>query len=125
MRSVPQNQAKDTGLALVLVLLIIGHFWDKSALMLPAIGILLLSMTFPLIFSPLAWLWFGLSRILADIVSRALLTLLFLVVVIPVALIRRLFGADPMRLKAWKNREDSVLKERDHTFSAEDLERPY
>lgn len=125
MRSVDQNQAKDTGLALVLVLLIIGHFRDKPALMLPAIGILLLSMTFPLVFSPLAWMWFGLSRILADIVSRALLTLLFLVVVIPVALIRRLFGADPMRLKAWKNSGDSVLKERDHTFSAEDLERPY
>ena len=125
MRSVPQNQAKDTGLALVLILLIIAHFWDKSELVLPAIGVLLLTMTFPVVFSPLAWVWFGLSRILADIVSRMLLMVLFVVVVIPVALIRRLCGADPMRLKAWKNGRDSVLARRDHTFSAKDLERPY
>lgn len=125
MRSVSQNQAKDTGLALVLVLLVIGHFWDKPRLVLPAIGVLLLTMTFPVVFSPIAWAWFGFARILSDIVSRGLLTVLFVVVVIPMALIRRLRGADPMRLKAWKNGRDSVLARRDHTYSGKDLERPY
>lgn len=125
MRSVTQNQAKDTGLALVLILLIIAHFWDKSMLVLPAICVLLITMTCPVAFSPLARVWFGFARILADTVSKMLLTLLFVVVVIPVALIRRLWGADPMRLKAWKKGRDSVLARRDHTFSAEDLERPY
>jgi hypothetical protein len=125
MRSVTQNQAKDTGLALVLVLLIVAHFWGKFTLMLPAIGVLILTMTFPVIFTPLAWAWFGWSRIVADIVSRILLTVLFCVVVIPVGFIRRLWGADPMRIKAWKKGRDSVLAQRDHTYSAEDLERPY
>lgn len=125
MRSVPQNQVKDTGLALVLALLVIGHFWGKPRLVLPAIGVLLLTMTCPVVFSPLAWVWFGFARILSDIVSRVLLTVLFVLVVIPVALVRRLRGADPMRLKAWKNGRDSVLERRDHTYSAKDLERPY
>ncbi len=125
MRSVPQNQVKDTGLALVLALLVIGHFWGKPRLVLPAIGVLFLTMTCPVVFSPLAWVWFGFARILSDIVSRVLLTVLFVLVVIPVALVRRRRGADPMRLKAWKNGRDSVLERRDHTYSAKDLERPY
>jgi hypothetical protein len=125
MQSVPQNQAKDTGLALVLVLLVIGHFWNKSWLILPAIGVLLLTMTCSVVFSPLAWAWFGFARILADIVSKVLLTVLFVIVIIPVALSRRICGADPMRLKEWKNGRNSVLVQRDHTFSAKDLEKPY
>ncbi len=125
MRSISRDQSRDTGLVIVLILLIGARFWGKSELILPAIGVLLLIMTFPVVFRPLAWLWFGLSRVLAEVVSRILLTLLFGVVVTPVGVIRRLFGADPMRMKGWKNGRDSVLVRRDHTFSAEDLERPY
>lgn len=125
MRSISKDQSRDTGLVIVLILLIGARFWGKSELILPALGVLLLTMTFPVVFRPLAWLWFGLSRVLAEVVSRILLTLLFGVVVTPVGVIRRLFGADPMRMKDWKNGRDSVLARRDHTFSPRDLERPY
>lgn len=125
MRSISKDQSRDTGLVIVLILLIGARFWGKSELILPALGVLLLTMTFPLVFRPLAWVWFGLSRVLAEVVSRILLTLLFGVVVIPVGVIRRLFGADPMRMKSWKSGRDSVLARRDHTFSAKDLEKPY
>jgi hypothetical protein len=125
MRSISKDQSRDTGLVIVLILLIGARFWGKSELILPALGVLLLTMTFPVVFRPLAWLWFGLSRVLAEVVSRILLTLLFGVVVTPVGVIRRLFGADPMRMKGWKNGRDSVFERRDHTFSARDLERPY
>lgn len=125
MRSISKDQSRDTGLVIVLILLIGARFWGKSELILPALGVLLLTMTFPVVFRPLAWLWFGLSRVLAEVVSRILLTLLFGVVVTPVGVIRRLFGADPMRMKDWKSGRDSVFERRDHTFSARDLERPY
>ena len=122
MRSISKDQSRDTGLVIVLILLIGARFWGKSELILPALGVLLLTMTFPVVFRPLAWLWFGLSRVLAEVVSRILLTLLFGVVVTPVGVIRRMFGADPMRMKGWKSGRDSVFERRDHTFSARDLE---
>jgi hypothetical protein len=87
--------------------------------------LLLFSLARPAIFGPLAGPWFVLSRILGEISSRIILTLLFLAVVTPVGLIRRLCGADPMQLRQWRRGNDSVLRRRDHLFQPEDLEKPY
>ena len=119
------EQAKDTGLALILVLLLLAHFWGKHSLILPAVGVLILTMTFPAVFRPLAVIWFGLSHILGNIISKILLTIIFAVVVTPVGLIRRIFGADSMALKNWKGRQESTFLQRDHLFTIEDMEKPY
>lgn len=121
----PIEQAKDTGLALILVLLLLAHFWGKHSLILPAVGVLILTMTFPAVFRPLAVIWFGLSHILGNIISKILLTIIFALVVTPVGLIRRIFGADSMALKNWKGRQESTFLQRDHLFTIEDMEKPY
>ena len=119
------DQAKDTGLALILILLLFAYFGKHYCLILPAIGVILLTMIYPAVFKPLAVVWFGLSRLLGNIVSKIILTLIFILIVTPVGLIRKLFGADPMMLKPWKQDSGSVFLKRDHTFSAKDLEKPY
>ena len=92
--------------------------------MAPAIGVLVAAMLVPGLFRPYAILWWGLAGVLAAVGSRVLLTAIYVVVVTPVGLARRLFGADPMRLRDWGG-DGSVLVERDEPVSVEDLEVPY
>ncbi len=119
------DMAKDTGLALTLVLLLIVYFFGKTPLLVPTIGVLILTMTRPAVFKPLAWGWFGLSHFLGGVVSKVLLTAIFFVIVTPVGLVRKMFGVDSLRLKSWKKGNGSVFMSRDHLFSARDLEKPY
>lgn len=118
-------QTKDTGLAMTLILMLVIYFSEKYVLVLPAIAVLVLTMTLPAVFKPLAFLWFGVSNILGMVVSRILLTAVFFVVATPVGLMMRMTGKDSMQVKAWKNGADSVFSKRDHTFTANDLEQPY
>ncbi|MGA1823934.1 MAG: hypothetical protein ACMUIP_04650 [bacterium] len=119
------DQAKDTGLALILIVLLIAHFAKLPSLILPAIGVVVICMTWPAFFKPLAFLWFGLSDLLGKIVSKILLTIIFFVVATPIALIRRIWGADSMKRKLWKKGCNSVFSDRGHLYSAKDLEKPY
>ena len=119
------DQAKDTGLAMVLILLIIEYLRRPDGLIIAAMAVLVLVMTWPAAFSPLAQIWFGFSRFLGAIVSRILLTVVFFLIVTPVGLIRKVFGADPMRCRVWKQGDGSVLVERKHQYVQEDLKKPY
>ncbi len=119
------GRARDTGLAAVLILLLAAQFTKNIILILPAIAVLLLTMTWPTAFRPLSHVWFGLSHIMGKIVSTILLTIIFLIIVTPIGVIRRMMGADSLSLKKWKKGKESVLNTRDHTFSAKDLERPF
>jgi hypothetical protein len=125
VRQISKAQARDTGLAAVLILLLIAHFRDSISLVPAAIAVLVIDMIWPSFFRPFAYVWFTLANILRRVVSSILLTVLFLVIVTPIGLLRRLFGADPMKGKSWKDGPKSVFEEREHPFSAKDLERPY
>ncbi len=125
-KSVSGDQAKDTGLAMVLILLLVAYLRRTDGPLLPALVVLVTTMTWPGLFTPLAKVWFGLSNFLGGIVSKLLLTIVFLTVVTPIGFFRRVFGgADAMRIKAWKNGSPTAFDERQHEFSKEDLERPY
>jgi len=119
------GQAKDTGMAMVLILLLVAHFLEIPGLVVWAIGVLLLVMIWPPLFSPLARIWFGLSHLMGTVASKVLLTLVFAIIATPIGIFRRLLGADAMGLKGWKKEEGSVMVERNHLFTAEDLEKPY
>jgi polyferredoxin len=119
------NKARDTGLALLLILLLIVYFSQNVMLIIPSIGVIVLIMIWPKIFSPLAPLWFGLSRLLGTIVSKIILSLLYFLVVTPVGIFRRMLNKDSMKLKDWKNGKGSVLLERNHTYTKKDIDKPY
>ena len=119
------KQAGDTGLAFLLICLLIIHFTGNSQLLPVAIIILLITMVWPDFFRPLAFFWFGLSRFLSTIGSNVILTLLFVFLVTPIGLIRRLCGADSLNLKDWKKNDKSVFKIRDYKMRGMDLEKPF
>jgi len=118
-------QAKDTGIAMVLILLLLGYFLENMLYYKTAIPVLLLVMIIPNIFKPLAVIWLGLSHFLGTVVSRILLSVVFFLLVTPVGLLRRLLGYDSLQLKKFKKGRESVMKIRDVSFTPKDIERPF
>jgi hypothetical protein len=119
------TQAKDTGMAVVLVLLLMWLAWRQDVYIATAVVAHILSMAIPQIWRPLAVIWFGLSHVLGTVVSKVILTIIFFVVVTPIGVWRRLAGSDSLKLKAFKGGSGSVMNERNHRFTGADLERPY
>jgi polyferredoxin len=119
------DQARDTGLALTLLCLIVVHFWQAYRLVPLAMAFLVVTMVWPRAFQPLAGLWFGLSHLIGTVMSTVILSVLFFGLVTPIGLIRRVYGADTLQLKKWKNGEDSVFAVRADLVQKKDLQAPY
>jgi hypothetical protein len=119
------DQCKDTGLAIILILLLAAWAQRSVTLIVPAILVLIVAMTAPKLLSPLARLWFGFSHYLGQVVSTILLSVVFFLVVTPMGLIRKLSGKDAMGLGQWRAGRQSAFTRRDHTFTAADMEKPF
>ena len=126
----PQNkptpiQCRDTALAFIFILLLAFYFTENSAWVYGAAVLTLISMAVPKIMSCPARLWFGLSFALGKVTSTFLLTLIYVIFVVPVGFVRRLMGKDAMRFKSWRNAIESAFINRDHLFTKEDLKYPF
>ncbi|MCX5889733.1 MAG: hypothetical protein NTY36_09815 [Deltaproteobacteria bacterium] len=124
LSSTPE-QAKDTGMAMVLICLLLGYFGKFPKFLPLSIALLLLTMAWPKAFKPLAVLWFGLSHLMGQVVSKIVLTLAFFLIVTPIGVIRRWMGADSLQLKKWKKGSASVFVERQGAIQDKDLLNPY
>jgi len=118
-------QSRDTGMALVLLLLILLVTLDWNGLIVTALVLQVLTMTAPRIFRLAAVVWLGLSHLLGATMSRILLGAIFFGLVTPIGLLRRALGKDMLQLRSFKDGDNSVFITRDHTFSSRDLEKPY
>ncbi|OQX76740.1 MAG: hypothetical protein B6D61_08320 [Bacteroidetes bacterium 4484_249] len=119
------DKARDTGMAMVLILLLLELFIKNGIYYKIAIPVLIVNMTAPQLFYPLAYLWFGLAHIIGTIVSKVLLFIVFSIIVLPMAILRRIMGKDSLLIKLWKKDSESVFKTRDHLFVSADIEKPY
>lgn len=120
-----KDQCRDTGMAMVLILLILALLLGGEGYLIGAVCLHVLNMTAPQIYRPIAVVWLGLAHLLGAFMSRLLLTIVFLVIVTPIGLARRMMGIDSLRLKEFGRGSDSVMHERNHSFTAEDIQRPY
>jgi uncharacterized membrane protein (Fun14 family) len=124
-RKITKDQSRDTGMAMVLLFLILFASRKREGYLFAAIGLHVLNMTWPQVYRPIAVVWLGLSDLLGTVVSKVLLSVVFFFVVTPIAILRRLAGKDSLKLRAFKASQDSVMLERNHTFVGRDLEKPY
>ncbi|MGD9211318.1 MAG: hypothetical protein PVI90_11105 [Desulfobacteraceae bacterium] len=119
------KRAGDTGAALALILILCSIYsYDRRLIVFAAVS-LFLSMATPIIFAPLSRFWFGLSEVVGGIVSRIMLSILFYGILLPLGLIRRLTGANPLALKLWCGDKKSLFVVREIKFKAGDLEKPF
>jgi hypothetical protein len=120
-----RDRSRDTGLALVLLLLIAQLVTGRQGLTTAAVVALVVTMTAPLVFRPLSVVWFGFSHVLGAVMSKVLLSAVFYLIVTPVAVVRRLLGHDTLRLRAFKAGNTSVMHPRHHVYAPDDLDTPY
>ena len=121
----PRDRSRDTGLALVLLLLIAQLTTGRRGLTTAAVVVLVVTMTAPLVFRPVSVVWFAFSHLLGTVMSKVLLAVVFYAIVTPIGLVRRLLGHDSLRLRAFKAGDASVMHPRGHVFAPGDLEKPY
>ena len=124
-RSITKDQSRDTGMAMVLLLLIVAASRKREGYLVVAMVLHVLNMIWPEIYRPVAVLWLGLSVLLGLLMSKILLSIVFFGVVTPIGIVRRLLGKDSLKLRAFKASKESVMLERNHTFVGLDLEKPY
>ena len=123
--NVALGQDRDTGLALLLILLLFVYFGEIHLFLLPAIVVLVAVMTWPVVFKPLSKPWFWFSHLLGNVVTKVILTMVYIALVIPIGRVRRMLGSDAMRRKSWKDGAMTAFVNRDHVYSKNDLEKPY
>ncbi len=124
-KSFTTKEHTDSGLAFLLLLLLTGLILKTALAYKLAVVCILLLLIKPQIFYPFTFLWLNLSDFLGKIFSRVLLSVIFLVFVVPMAIFRRLIGKDPLKRKMFRKSESSVFVERNHMFTREDLINPY
>jgi hypothetical protein len=124
-RKITKDENRDTGMAMVLLLLVLWIFLKRRELVVVAMALHVLNMTLPQLYRPVAILWLGFSDLLGWAVSRIVMGVVFFAVVTPIGLLRRLLGKDSLKLRAFKTGDESVMLARNHVFTGRDLERPY
>ena len=124
-KTISKKQASDTGMAMVLILLLLAVFLKNDLYLKLAIPALIINMIVPRFFYPFAIVWLGFSNIMGTIASKVILTVVYIVLVVPIGLFRRLLGKDSLNLSGFKKGSESVMKTRNHNFSAEDIDKPY
>jgi hypothetical protein len=124
-RKITKDQSRDTGMAMVLLLLIVFATRKREGYLIGAVVLHVLNMIVPQIYRPVAVVWLGFSDLLGAVVSKVMLSIVFFGIVTPIGIFRRLAGKDSLKLRAFKASKDSVMLERNHTFVGQDLEKPY
>ena len=103
-------------------LFLIYFLYEINWLLYVIPSLLFLSLVWKWAAEKIAWVWLKFGEGLGWINSRILLSVIFFVVLTPMALIRKLFSKDEMKLK---RTDQSTFHERNHTFSAKDLKNPW
>lgn len=112
-------------MAVVLVCLVLGLMDGRALFFKVALGALLVDMAWPKLYLPIAVIWLGIANGMSGIVSKVMLTLIFMFVVTPLGFLKRHIGSEPLRLKEWKRSRGSVFVALDKNYSARDCEKPY
>lgn len=124
-KSITGYQERDSCLALTFLLLLIWLFCKRAELVYAAMIVLLLGMIWPPLMRPFAAFWFGFAQVLGKFTAAILLSVVWLCLVLPVGLVRRMLGRDALALKQWRNGSQSCFVVRDHVYSPDDLKNPY
>jgi hypothetical protein len=123
--SFSKKEHVDSGLALLLLTLLFGVWLNPNICIRIAIVEVIVILIVPVILYPFTFLWLNISELLGSIMSRVLLTLIFVIFVCPVGLIRRAMGKDPLLLKSFKKENRSVFTDRKHSYTKSDFTTQY
>ncbi|KAA5539795.1 SxtJ family membrane protein [Adhaeribacter rhizoryzae] len=119
--SLSREKKLETALVLVVGLLVLHVIFKYESFLLAAQIIGALCILSEHVLTLVAWGWTKLALALGYINGIILLTLIFFLVLCPVAFLYRFKNKDPLQLK--KKSSGSYFITRNHTYTAQDLEK--
>lgn len=112
-----------------LVLLFADFVWMywgfQQSQLIVGVVLLILALLVPKVFYPIAWGLMFMAKLLSKFVPLVFLSVIFYVLVTPMAVIRRVLGRDSLKLNEFKQSENSVFVERNEIIKADDILHPY
>jgi len=120
-----KKEHTDSGLALILLTVITGLFTHEDVFFRITILEVLLLMIAPVVLFPFTFFWLNLSHVLGIVMSKIILSMIFILLVVPIGLFRQIIGKDRLNLKKFSKPEPSVFIIREYEFSKSDLIAPY
>ncbi|HWV65045.1 SxtJ family membrane protein [Chitinophaga sp.] len=122
---ISRQQCMESGQVAAAAMLAVSLYYRDFRLVAVALLFLLITLLAPRLLYPLAVVWFGLAKVLGEINVRILLTLVFIVVVIPVGMWRKWMRKDTLQLRRFKKDKGSVMDIRNHVYTKEDLQHTF
>jgi hypothetical protein len=116
-----KQQTREFGMLTVLVTSFLELYLKQNNLTAIVFSLTLITLLYPVVFYPFAVCWFGLSRIMGVVSTWILLVAVFLIIVIPISLVRKMIGSDALKIKQFKKSRRSVMTDRNHVFMDSDL----
>ena len=112
-----------TLLVMITGLLALSYLFNFPPLSYASLAVGLLASLSSRLAGGIEWLWMKLAQALGWVNSRILLSVVYYIFLLPLALIRRAFQKE----SNWKYRKDasSFYVERNHTYKKEDLINPW
>lgn len=107
---------------LVLVLLALYLYFARAGLLYGAIGLLVVMLFIKPLATVIAAGWLKFAGMIALVNTKVLLTVVFFLLLTPVAVLFRIFTRNPLRLKAEKELS-SYYTEHDHLYTGDDLDK--
>ena len=109
-------------LSIVVFMLILFFISKTDVFIYLAFGIGLVSLLSKRMTNVFIWLWTRLLKYVGLVNTHLILGVIFFIVLFPISLIYRMWNKDSMNLKAGK---DSYFIQRDHLYTAKDVENPW
>lgn len=109
-------------LVLVLGLILLYWFKRRDGWLIAALAIGGVSLVVPAAARWVHWGWSRLSLLMGEISGRLLLTLVYILLLLPLSLLARWFGRSGIRRSPGGN---SYFADRSHSFDKEDLMHPW
>ena len=125
MQKLTKKHHSESGVVVGLLLMLTGFFTGQPVYFKVAFASLILSLAVPVVFVPFALVWFNFSDRLGKITSVVILAVVYLVVLMPVAMIRKLAGKDPLALRRFKKAGTSVFIDRNIIFRSNSIDKTY
>lgn len=125
IEEITAKQERETGLVLILLCLIVSFIYFSVIWTKVALVVTLITLLWPRALFPIAVLWFSLASLLGHVTSAVLLTVLFILLVVPIGLLRKMLKKDGLQLRSFKKNTKSAFVHRDHLFEAADLQHPF
>jgi uncharacterized membrane protein len=116
-------EEKDSVIAVIILLLLLFFYFKQKYWIYTALSVAVISLLVSGFAFYLHKLWSTVSEILGRVSGTIILTLIFIFILFPTALLKRLFGKKDILLND-KNLK-SVFLERNHKYTATDLSNPW